>query len=64
MQAGGGPGVWLRFRIDPQPEFGYLRSEYVTIVISWLFKIWTQMTLKVESFQRTLERKLVEIWKK
>ena len=44
-------------------EFGYLRSEYMTIVISWLFKIWTQMTLKVASFQRSLEPELVEIWK-
>eukprot|EP00493_Phyllostaurus_siculus_P023760 UN24096 len=29
-------------------------------VISQLFKVWTQMTLKVASFQRSLEPKLVE----
>eukprot|EP00493_Phyllostaurus_siculus_P007080 UN07154 len=31
----------------------------MTIIISWLFKIWT-MTLKVASFQRSLEPKLME----
>ena len=31
-------------------EFRCLRSEYMTIIISQLFKVWTQMTLKVASF--------------
>ena len=55
-------GNYYLFKLRNE-EFGYLRSEYMTIIISWLFKIWTQMTLKVASFQRSLEPKLVEIWK-
>ena len=55
-------GNYYLFKLRNE-EFRYLRSEYMTIIISWLFKIWTQMTLKVASFQRSLEPKLVEIWK-
>ena len=55
-------GNYYLFKLRNE-EFGYLRSEYRTIIISWFFKIWTQMALKAASFQRILEPKLVEIWK-
>ena len=52
-------GNYYLFKLRNE-EFRYLRPEYMTIIISWLFKIWTQMTLKFASFQRSLEPKLVE----
>ena len=44
-------------------KFRLLRSEYMTIRISQLFKLGTQKTSKVASFQRSLDPKLVEILK-
>ena len=55
-------GTYYLFEVRNE-EFRCLRSEYMTIIISYLFKFSTQMTLKVASFHRSLELKLLEIWK-